>query len=165
MRILRCLPLVLVPLLAACGPPPPPAQPVAEATVQTPPPATAAPEAESAPPPASTAAPARPKPAASSGQGPQIKSIPGTSIRFEGGSGRSENDAIVVRGAKGEKDGVASEYQFLSLVYGQQGTAWKLEKQALLEHDGRNIDEMDVVTASGEKVVYYFDISDFFGKF
>lgn len=96
---------------------------------------------------------------------PAVAALPGTTIRFEGGNGMTPDTAILILGAKGEIDGVGSEYQFLSIVHGQKGTAWKLQQQALMNHNGHQMDRMDVVLADGKKLVYYFDISDFFGKF
>lgn len=171
MRILRLSPVLIALLAAACGPPPPPEQPTAEVPATTAAPATTAtaedPDASNGVEITETPKPKTPKPAASPGASgkPAVASIPGTSIRFVGGDGKTRDSAIVIKGAKGEVDGVASEYQFLSLVHGAKGKDWKLLGQALLDHHGHQMDEMRVVLADGTSLVYYFDISDFFGKF
>jgi hypothetical protein len=87
-------------------------------------------------------------------------------ITFQGGQGTSMADAIKIVGAKGEMDGVASEYACLDSAFGSRKSgAWKLLRQSLLEKHGKNYDLMSVELADGTKKEILFDISDYFGKF
>src|SRR6185503_8442521 len=118
---------------AGCGAAatPPPQQPAIE--IAPPPPGSAEP---ATPPTAKGEAPPKTEPAGKPGSRPTA--LPGTSIRFEGGDGSSQEKAIVILGAKGESDGVAAEYKYLELVYGPKGSAWRPRKQALLSGKGRH---------------------------
>jgi hypothetical protein len=90
--------------------------------------------------------------------------IPGTAIRFEGGAGTSMADAIVIRGAHGEGDGVAAEYKYLEMVYGPRNLGYKVQSQSLLSNAGKSYDRLDV-EVKGQSLGVYFDITDYFGKF
>ncbi len=150
------LPLLLViPLLAAC------------ATAPIKPPATleiapAAPPAADAPP-APTADPVQ-RAAAAKPSSTRPTTLPGTTIRFEGGDGSSQASAILILGAKGERDGVDSEYQYLDLLYGPRPAGWTMVKQSLLEDADRSYDALEIERAGKSRTVY-FDITDYFGKF
>ena len=114
---------------------------------------------------APSAAPAAPVATTSTdaSKGPKVKLLPGSSIRFEGGDGTSKERAIKIVGAHSEGDGVPAEYEYLNVLYGKG--KWKPGKQALLGDGGKNIDELDITDPSGQQISYFFDISDFFGKF
>jgi len=84
----------------------------------------------------------------------------GGAIKYEGGDGSSCKQAIAIVGAKGEQDGVASEYSFIEQHY----PGAKLDQQSLIECNGAPADQMALETADGKKVVLFFDISRFFGK-
>ncbi len=75
-------------------------------------------------------------------------------------------DAIRIVGAKGEMDGVASEYACLDAAFGSRKSgAWRLLRQSLLGKNGKNYDLMSIQLADGSKKEILFDISDYFGKF
>ena len=86
-------------------------------------------------------------------------------IHFGGGDGSSMKNAVVILGAKGEGDGVASEYICLAAVYGPQNGTWTLTSQSLLEDGGKSYDLMEVQLKSGKTTKVFFDITDYFGKF
>ncbi len=140
--------------LLACGGAPSPS--TAEVAVPTP--QSAAAPVDSSPP-ALRRAPTPPAPT----PGPKVASLPGTSIRYEGGDGSSSDHPIKILGATGESDGVRAEYQYLELVYG--AGKWKTSQQSLLEVNGKKIDQLDVDHPGGPSNSVYFDISDYFGKF
>jgi hypothetical protein len=100
-------------------------------------------------------------PPATTSHGPQ--SIPGTTIRFAGGDGSSMKAAIVILGAKGERDGTAAEYKYLDLL--MPDASHTVRGQALLEDNGRSYDRLDVEMAGGKSMNVFFDITDYFGKF
>ncbi|HEY1960569.1 MAG TPA: hypothetical protein VGH28_33390 [Polyangiaceae bacterium] len=109
--------------------------------------------ASALPPPATTAAPAACK-----------RPLAGTSICFEGGQGASKQDAIVIKGARGESDGVAAEYKYLEDLYGPRGQGYTVDGQSLLDDAGKSFDRLDI-KVSGQPKAVYFDITDYFGKF
>ena len=84
----------------------------------------------------------------------------GGGISFQGGDGLSCKTAIAIVGAKGEADGVASEYDWIQSHY----PGAKLKQQSLTDCTGVAADQMAIVTAEGQDVVLFFDISRFFGK-
>jgi hypothetical protein len=139
-------------VLSGCPAPPEPAVP----TVPLPP---AVPGQEAQPLPRPPAAPPAPK--ANAGRAPT--GVPGTSIRFTGGDGSSIAKAIVIEGAKGEMDGVASEYQYLDALLGPRNVVWKMVMQSLLNENGKSYDSLQI-ERNGKTEVYYFDISGYFGK-
>jgi hypothetical protein len=70
------------------------------------------------------------------------------------------NYAFKITGAKGEYDGVASEYQWLA----RSLPGWKRDEQALIsDKKGRSFDLL-MVSKSRKKQVICFDITSFFGK-
>jgi len=94
-----------------------------------------------------------------------LSKIQDGTIRFDGGDGHSYEAAVVIVGAAAEPEGVTAEYFYISRKHGVQGRDWRPIMQALSEHGGRRFDVLTVSVASewGDRV-YYFDISDFFGK-
>lgn len=146
--------LAVLLLCAACG----------GGAAQTQPPVTIVQPAATAPP-APVAGSLQPPASAAASTGTRPTSIPGTSIRFEGGDGSSVAQAIVIRGAKGESDGVAAEYKYLEMVYGPKGQGHDVRGQALLENGGRSFDKLDVDLKDGRSIAVFFDITDYFGKF
>lgn len=85
------------------------------------------------------------------------------SITFSKNKGASVKDAILIRGAEGEKDGVASEYKYLEAQYGLRGIDWELALQSLIKDNGRYYDQMDIKLSDGTEVTIYFDITNFYG--
>jgi hypothetical protein len=72
--------------------------------------------------------------------------------------------AIVILGAQGERDGVAAEYGYIEQLYGPRGAAWQMNQQSLLEKNGHSFDELEIDHA-GKSESFFFDITDYFGKF
>jgi len=83
-----------------------------------------------------------------------------TGIQYEGGDGSSCQQAIAIVGARGEQDGVASEYTWIKQHY----PGAKLDQQSLIDCNGAPTDKMAIETADGQKVTLFFDLSRFFGK-
>lgn len=85
-------------------------------------------------------------------------------ITFSKNKGTSVGDAIIIKGAEGEKDGIDSEYKYLEAQYGLRGIDWELTLQSLLKENGRDYDQMDIkLLNDGTEITVYFDISEFFG--
>lgn len=74
--------------------------------------------------------------------------------------GSSFDTAIVLEGATNELAGVQAENAYVAKHY----AGWRQRMQALLNHDGRMYDRIDIVGPRGESKSLYFDITDWFGK-
>ena len=81
-------------------------------------------------------------------------------VSYSGGDGSSFETAIVVHGAT-EQTGVDAEYNYLAKHY----PGYHRGKQSLTSHEKRNFDILEFTTADGKKMLIYFDITEFFGKF
>ncbi|HEY7374370.1 MAG TPA: hypothetical protein VIF57_19560 [Polyangia bacterium] len=81
-------------------------------------------------------------------------------IAFEGGDGLSCEGRVVIRGARGEQQGIAAEYAWLRRRY----PGHKVTGQSLGDCQQRAADIMSIRTADGREVEVHFDIGDFFGK-
>jgi hypothetical protein len=81
-------------------------------------------------------------------------------VQFAGGDGSSPESAVVIRGAKHEKEGIAAEHRYLSQNFG----SWFLKRQMLLNQKGRVYDRMEFTDQNGKQRAVFFDITDFFSK-
>jgi hypothetical protein len=86
------------------------------------------------------------------------------SIRFEGGSGESPANAVIIRGARDNVVGIQAEFRYLRQHFGQRNLKWRLFKQELLQTGDKTFDVITIELADGVKKVIYFDITEFFGK-
>lgn len=85
-------------------------------------------------------------------------------LAYEGGDGDSPEDAIRIRGAVGEFDGVGAEYDYASAAHGKRDRDWRLERQTLINKLGRVYDRLDIALAGGGRRTLYFDITEFYGR-
>ena len=81
-------------------------------------------------------------------------------IKFGGGDGSSFESAVLIQGAKDEKEGIAAEHQYLSSHFG----SWSLRRQSLVSQKARLYDVMDITEKNGTERSVLFDITEFFGK-
>ncbi len=81
-------------------------------------------------------------------------------LQFAGGDGSSVESAVVISGAKHEKDGIAAEHRYLSQHFG----SWFLKRQVLVNEKSRVYDRMEITDQNGKQRAVFFDITDFFGK-
>ncbi|PHR73621.1 MAG: hypothetical protein COA67_02525 [Lutibacter sp.] len=87
-------------------------------------------------------------------------------IKYSGGDGLSLENAIVILNAKSSRDGIPAEYAYIESVLGRKFTDWTPLGQALINEKGKSYDVITVKeTSSNDEIKYYFDITDFFGKF
>ena len=84
-------------------------------------------------------------------------------IRFEGGSGDSRADAIIIKNEANHRAGVDAEYLYLQERFGERDIHWKLVMQALLKGE-KPVDWLKIELTDGTTKNIYFDISEFFGK-
>lgn len=83
-----------------------------------------------------------------------------TPVQLSGGSGGSEDDAVVVH-TTNRVNGVDAEYQRLDEIFGKRGVDWELHMQLLKEIDGRNLDVFKIKLGDGTQHTYVFDISEY----
>lgn len=87
-------------------------------------------------------------------------------IVYEGGDGKSLENAVIIKNAENEINGVASEYAYISKGYGKKFTDWKPVGQSTQTIDNKKIDLIMVsIIAKQQTDTIYFDITDFYGKF
>ena len=79
---------------------------------------------------------------------------------FEGGDGSSIEQAVIIRNAKDESEGVDAESQWISKVH----PGWSKGDQALLSKKGKSYDRIEYTTPKGKTQTVFFDITEFFGK-
>lgn len=86
-------------------------------------------------------------------------------VTFQGGSGVSVDDAIIISGAKNYVDGIAAEYIYLSSHFKKPDVDWKLIKQRVGLHKNKIYDLIQIQLSDGTKRDLYFDITKFYGKY
>jgi hypothetical protein len=79
-------------------------------------------------------------------------------------SGESFEEAITIH-ARSSAEGVPKEYAWLELRFGRRGKDWKLISQSLCLREERSYDVLHIRLADGSEKKFYFDITEFFGKF
>jgi hypothetical protein len=85
-------------------------------------------------------------------------------ITYGGGNGSTQQDTIIVLGAKDETEGVDSEYNWLEEKFGKQNISWELNDQELSDESDKQYDILRIKFPSGEIKEFWFDITDFYGK-
>jgi hypothetical protein len=87
------------------------------------------------------------------------------SVTFEGGTGESPANAVIIRGARDNVVGIQAEFRYLRQHFGKRNLKWRLFKQELLQTGDKTFDVITIELADGAKRIIYFDITEFFGKF
>lgn len=88
-----------------------------------------------------------------------------TPIRYTGGDGGSQAEAIVILDAPNHRAGVEAEYGYLTRRFGEQGADWERIEQSLLHEGDRRLDRMVIRLRDGREQTLYFDTTAFFGNF
>jgi hypothetical protein len=93
-------------------------------------------------------------------------------VVYAGGDGTSMEKAVIIMGASGEFEGVSSEYMWLETKFGPENANWQSLGQGLIAENGRYYDVINVEFLTdvggykkGDVAEFYFDITDFYGKF
>ena len=85
----------------------------------------------------------------------------GRKIRYEGGTGESREQAVVIIGAEDLKEGVAAEYDFISELHGKKGKKWRVKGQSQVREAGRIYDMIEIRLIDSQRThYYYFDITN-----
>jgi hypothetical protein len=88
-----------------------------------------------------------------------------TKVVYTGGDGITIEKAIVIKEAGNERNGVAAEYDFIAKKYGVKFVDWKPGVQSTFEEKGKRYDSVNIQTIpKNETIRFYFDITDFYGK-
>jgi hypothetical protein len=88
-----------------------------------------------------------------------------SSVIYKGGDGNSPENAVLILGARNEQSGIAAEYAYISKLNGERNEGWKYGEQSTVMHDGKRIDVIMIHSIpSNIVIIYYFDITDFYGK-
>lgn len=87
-------------------------------------------------------------------------------VEYGGGDGKTSETAVVIKNAGNERNGIAAEYEYIAGKHGKRFTDWKPVGQATNSDKGKTYDIINIVTIPGNvQVTYYFDITDFYGRF
>ncbi len=90
----------------------------------------------------------------------QTNTATSVSVNDNANDGSSFEKAIVIQ-EKSEKAGVAAEYKWVRDNYPDS----KVQSQALQMNKGKSYDVLNVALKDGSNRKFYFDISNFFGKY
>ncbi|ULC58675.1 hypothetical protein MBM09_12205 [Flaviramulus sp. BrNp1-15] len=86
-------------------------------------------------------------------------------VSFTGGSGLSIEDAVIIK-AKNSMEGIPAEYNYIGKLHGRRGLDWRLVQQSLQHQGKKSYDIIHIqLTSDKKELIYYFDITSFFGKF
>jgi hypothetical protein len=89
----------------------------------------------------------------------------GQGIIFTGGDGSSMEKAIVIRGAKNEKEGLAAEIDYICRKHGEKDKYWKMITQGNYRENGVPYVQYWIEDyKTGSKPMYYFDNTAISGK-
>lgn len=83
---------------------------------------------------------------------------------YSGGDGYSMDRAIIIN-ANTTARGITAEYDFITSKCGQKDLDWTFESQMAMRSNGRNYDYIKVKLKNEDEKSFYFDITQFYGKF
>jgi hypothetical protein len=84
--------------------------------------------------------------------------------KYSNNSGETMEDAIVITDVANHDAGVKAEYDYIIQKHGQARVGWTMRGQALMHHNGRAYDRLEIVLQDGSPRTYFFDITGFFGQ-
>lgn len=85
---------------------------------------------------------------------------PAAEITFSDGDGHTLESAVLIRGARHTRAGLAAEAAWIA----KNRPDWRKTSQSLLHRNGRHYDRVECATPAGSTGVIYFDITEFFGR-
>ena len=91
---------------------------------------------------------------------PPVLPSPEPSISFSGGNGAACREAVVIRGAQHEKDGVRAERWWVFT----KNVGAKIAGQRVAEERGKAFETVDLLMPDGTHSSLCFDITSFYGK-
>lgn len=82
-------------------------------------------------------------------------------ITYQGGAGDSYETAVVIVGPKDQKEGVAAEYDYITMQYGAKGKEWRVSEQGIVREQDKVYDMIAVEVIGADQTHYvYFDITN-----
>lgn len=88
-----------------------------------------------------------------------------TKVIYAGGNGKSVENAIVIKDAEKERNGIAAEYDYISKKHGVKFIDWKPVGTSTFDDKSRKYDAIHIQTIpQNERITFYFDITEFYGK-
>lgn len=81
-------------------------------------------------------------------------------IKYKGGNGTSEQEAVIILNVNNEFEGVDAEYDYMEDKYEQ----YELVSQEFIDKDDKQFDVLNIQLLDGTGKVVWFDISGFYGK-
>ncbi|MEI7510395.1 MAG: hypothetical protein WCJ62_13135 [Flavobacterium sp.] len=89
-----------------------------------------------------------------------------TKVTYEGGDGKTIENVIIIKNAGNERNGIAAEYAFIAKIYGEKFKDWKPVGQSTINKDTKKVDLINIqLIQKNEMHSFYFDITEFYGKF
>ena len=85
-------------------------------------------------------------------------------ITYQGGSGLETKDAIIIKGAKDELEGIEGEYIWFEEKFGEQDVMCELVDQEFIDAGDIKYDILKIKFPNGEVKEIWFDITDFYGR-
>ena len=86
-------------------------------------------------------------------------------IEYSNHDGRTFETAIIITGAETAPVGIDAEYKYVASKLGEESVHWELVQQTLIHGENDDFDILEVKTKDGTLKTYYFNISNFFGKY
>lgn len=81
---------------------------------------------------------------------------------FQGGSGESLEDALVIKGVNKQSEGLDAEYGYVTSKHGVKNKEWRLTGQSIVQEHGKIFDILEIqLISTSEHRIYYFDVSSF----
>ncbi len=88
-----------------------------------------------------------------------------TKVIYAGGDGKSVENAIVIKDAENERNGIAAEYDYIAKKHGVKFVDWKPVGTSTFDEKTRKYDAINIQTIpKNETITFYFDITEFYGK-
>lgn len=86
-------------------------------------------------------------------------------VVYGGGDGKSLESAIIIKSAGNERNGVAAEYAYIAKKLGVKFVDWKPVGQSTITEAKRKIDLIKIQDIQKDEIIlFYFDITEFYGK-
>ena len=83
-------------------------------------------------------------------------------VWYEGGDGSTIDDAIIVRGAGSDLEGVAATFGWMHEHLGAKDDSWQLISHSSGGRGARQIDTFNIVLRGGTAKLVYFDVTESF---
>ena len=84
------------------------------------------------------------------------------SVSFSQDKGESFHDAVVVNGARSQREAIAAEHRYISDKHGQRGQDWFLVGQTIIQDQRKVVDVIEIQLANTvDRKLIYFDATSY----